>query len=84
MDEYIQSLSIRDTLDVVPIKYVSGHNLLPGKWSLNVNREPYCTIRQFKEYYCVRRYLQNRLSFEPLNTYYLVIHWATVRLMFIF
>ena len=41
-------------------------------------------ISKFNERYFVRGGIQKRLSTKPLNSYYPVVQWATVRLMLIF
>ena len=64
-------------------KSVSGHNLLPGTWSFKCKRKHNWIIRKFNAQYCVRGDVQKRLSLKPLNSYYPVVQWATVRLMLI-
>ena len=49
-----------------------------------VKRKPEWTIKKFKAQYCVRGDIQKRLSPKPLNLYYPVVQWATVKLMLIF
>ena len=62
-------------------KSVADQNVLPGTWSFNFKRTRDWIIRKFKAQYCVRGYIQKRLSPKPLNSYYPVVQWATVRLM---
>ena len=45
--------------------------------------KPDWKIIKFKARYCVRGDFQKRLSHKPPNTYSKVVHWDTVRLMFI-
>ena len=42
------------------------------------------TIRRFNACYCARGVVQNRLPPEPLETYYPVLQWDTVRMLLIF
>ena len=83
MDDEIPSLMRRDTWEIVSRKSVTDQNLLPGIWSLKCKRKPDLTIRKFKARYCLRGDIQKRLSPKPLNSYYPVVQWATVRLMLI-
>ena len=83
MDDEIQSLMRRYTWDIVSRKSVADHNVLPGTWSFKCKRKPDWTIRKFKARYCVRGDIQKVLSPKPLNSYYTVLQWATVRLMLI-
>ena len=46
-------------------------------------RKPDWSIRIFKAQYCVRRYIHKRLYPKPLNSYYPVVQWATVRVVLI-
>ena len=39
MDDEIQSLMRRDTLEIVSRKSVDDHNMLPGTWSLKCKRK---------------------------------------------
>ena len=64
-------------------KSIADPNVLPGAWSFKCDRKPDWTIRKFKARYCVRGDIQKRLSPKPLNSYYTVLQWATVRLMLI-
>ena len=48
MDDEIQSLMRRDTLEIVLRKSVADHNVLPGTWSFKCKRKPDWTIRKFK------------------------------------
>ena len=73
----------RDTWDIVSRKSVAYHNVLPEIWSFNCKRNPDKKIRKFKARYCVRGDIKNMLSPKPLNLYYPVVQWATVRLMLI-
>ena len=57
MDDGIQSLTIRDTWEIVLRKSVADHNVLPGTWSFKCKRKPDWTIRKFKAQYCVRGYI---------------------------
>ena len=83
MDDKIQSLTRRDTWEIVLRKSVADHNVLPGTWSFKSKRKPDGTIRKFKARYCVRGDVQKRMSHKPLNLYDTVVQWATVRLMLI-
>ena len=83
MDDVIQSIMRRDTWEIVSRKSVADHNVLPGTWSFKCKRKSDWTIRKFKARYCVRGYIQKRLSPKPLNSYSPVVQWATVRLMLI-
>ena len=83
MDDEIQSLMRREKWEIFLRKSVADHNVLPGTWSFKCNRKPDWTIRKFKARYCVRRDIQKILSPKPLNPYYPVVQWATVRLMLI-
>ena len=84
MDDEIQSLTRRDTWEIVLRKSVADYNVLPGTRSFKCKRKPYWTIRKFKARYFVRGDIQKRLSPKPLNSYSPVAQWATVRLMLIF
>ena len=84
MDDEIKSLMRRDTWEIVSIKSVAYHNMLPGTWSLKCKRKPDLKISKFKARYCVRGDIQKILSPKPLNSYSPVVQWATVRLMLIF
>ena len=84
MDDEIQSLTRRETWEIVLRKSVADHNVLPVTWYFKCKRKPYWTIRKFKARYCVRGDIQKRLSPKPLNSYSPVVQWATVRLMLIF
>ena len=79
----IQSLTRRDTGDIVSKKSVDDHNVLPGTWSFKCKRKPDWKIRKFKARYCVRGDIQKRLSPKTLKSYYPVFQWDTVRLMLI-
>ena len=90
MDEYfkamydkIQIIMKRNTWDIVLRNSIADHNVLPGTWYFKCKRKPDWTIRKFKARYCVRGVIQKRLSPKPLNSYYTVVQWATVRLMLI-
>ena len=83
MDDEIQSLLRRDTWEIVSRKSVADHNVLPGTWSFKCRRKPDWKIRKFKAQYCVRGGFQKILSHKPLDLYYTVVQWATVRLMLI-
>ena len=83
MDDKIQSIMRRDTWEIVSRKSVADHNVLPGSWSFKCKRKPDWTIRKFKARCCVRGDIQKRLSPKPLNSYYPVVQWDTVRLMLI-
>ena len=41
MDDEIQSLTRRDTWDIVSMKSVVDHNMLPRTWSLKCKRKIY-------------------------------------------
>ena len=62
---------------------VDDCNVLPGTWSFKFKRKPDWTISKFKARYCLRGGVQKRLSPKPLNSYSSVVHWPTVRLLFI-
>ena len=64
-------------------KSVADTNVLPGTWSFKRKRKPDWKIRKFREQYCVRGDIQKRLYPKPLDLYYTVVQWATVRLMLI-
>ena len=64
-------------------KSVADHNVLPGTWSFKCKRKPDWKVRKFKARYCVRGDIQKRLYPKPLDLYYPVVQWATVRLMLI-
>ena len=83
MDDEIQSLTRRDTWEIVLRESVADHNVLPGTWSFKCKSKPDWKIRKFKALYCVREYIQKRLSPKPLNLYSTVVQWDTVRLMLI-
>ena len=51
--------------------------MLPETWYFKCKRKPDWNIREFKAPYCVRVGVHN----DPLNLYYPVVKWATVRLM---
>ena len=57
VDDEIQSLMGRDTLDIVSRKSVSDHNVLPGTWSFKCKRISYWNIREFKALYYVGGYV---------------------------
>ena len=57
--------------------------MIPGTWSFKCKKKHDWKIRKFKARYYVIRDIQKRLSPKPLNSYYLVVQWATVRLMLI-
>ena len=65
------------------MKYVTDHNVLPVTWSSKCKSKTYWTIKKFKKLYCVRGDFYNILYIEPLNQYYQVLKWTTVRLIFI-
>ena len=83
MDDEIQSLTRRETWEIVLRKSDADQNVLPGTWSFKCKRKPDWTIRKFKALYCVRGDIQKRLSPKPLNSYSPVVQWDTVRLMLI-
>ena len=62
---------------------VSDYNLIPVTCSFKCKWKPGWTIRKFKSGYCVRGDAHKRLSHKPLNLYYLVVQWSTVRLVLI-
>ena len=78
MYDKIQSLIRRDTWEVVPRNSVSDHNMIIGTWYLHCKRKYDWTTRKFKSGYCIREYLQKRLSPETLNSYSTVVQWVTV------
>ena len=84
MDDEIQSLTRRDTWEIVSRTSVADHNILPGTWSINCKRKSYSKTSKLKALYFVRGHIQNRLSPKPLNSYSAVVQRATVSLMFIF
>ena len=73
----------RDTWQIFLWSSIYDHTVLPGTCSLKCKRKHDWTIRKFKARYCVRKDIQKRLSPKPLNSYYPVVQWATVRLMLI-
>ena len=83
MDDEIQSLMKRDTLEIVSRKSVADKNMLPGTWYFKCKRKRDWTSRTLKARYCVRVDIQKRLSPKPLNSYSPVVQWSTVRLMLI-
>ena len=83
MDDEIQSIMIRDIWEIVSRKSVADQNVLPGTWYSRYKRKPHWKIRKFKARYCVRGDIQKRLSPKPLNSYYPVVQWETVKLMLI-
>ena len=80
----INILTRRDTWDIVSRKSISDQNVLPGTWYFKYKNKPDWNIRKFKARYCDIRYVQKRLSPEPLNWYSPVLHCYTVRFVFIF
>ena len=68
MDDGIQSLTKRDTWEIVLRKSIADHNVLPGIWSFKYKRKPDWKIRKFKARYCVRGDIQKQLSTKPLNS----------------
>ena len=62
-------------------KSVADLNLFSGTWSFKCKRETDWIIIKFKANYYVRGGVQKRPYSEPLNSYYPVIHWNTVRLV---
>ena len=46
MDDEIQSITRRETWEMVLRKSVADHNVLPGTWSVKCNRKPDWTIRK--------------------------------------
>ena len=84
MDDEIQSLTRRETWDIVSRNSVSDNNVLPGTWYFKCKRKPDWTIRKFKAQYCVRWDIQKKMSPKTLNLYSPVVQWATVRLILIF
>ena len=83
MDDEIQSITRRDTREIVSRKSVADHNVLPETWYFKCKRKPDWKIRKFKAQYCVRRDIQKIFCPKHLNSYYPVVQWATVRLMLI-
>ena len=83
MYDVIQSLMRKYTWEIVSRKSVADQNVLPVTWSLKCKRKHDWTISKFKARYCVGGDIQKRLSPKPLNLYYPVVQWATVRLMLI-
>ena len=83
MDDEIQIIMRRDKWEIVLRKLIADHNVIPGTWSFKFSRKPDWKISKFKARYCVRGDIQKRLSTKPLNSYYPVVQWATVRLMLI-
>ena len=83
MDHYFQSLMINNKWEIVSSNSIADHNVLPETCYFKCKRNPDWTIRIFKARYCVRGDIQKRLFPEPLNSYFLVVQWATARLMFI-
>ena len=57
--------------------------MLPGTWSFKCKRKHDWTISKFKARYFVKGDIQKRLPPKPLNSYYIVLQWATVRLLLI-
>ena len=84
MDDEIQSLTRSEKWEIVSRKSVADHNVLPGTCSFKCKRKPDWTIRKIKARYCVRGDIQKRFSPKPMNSYYSVVQWSTVRLMLIF
>ena len=48
MDDYIQNLMRRDTLDIVSMKSVADRDVIPGTWSFKCKSKPDWTISKFK------------------------------------
>ena len=76
----------KDTWEIVSRKSVADQNVLPGTWSFKCKRKPDRKIRKFKAQYFVRGDFKKRLynNNKPLNLYYTVVKWDTVRLMLIY
>ena len=83
MDDEIQSLMRRETWVIVSRKSIADHNVLPGSWYFKCKRKPDWKIRKLYAQYFVRGDIQKRMYPKPLNSYYPVVQWATVRLMLI-
>ena len=73
INDEIQSLTRRDTLEIVLRKSVDDHNVLPVTWYFKFKSKPDWTVRKFKAQYCVRGDIQKRLSPKPLNSYFPVV-----------
>ena len=73
MDDEIQSLTRRETWEIVSRESVADHNVLPGTWYFKCKRKTDWKIREFKALYCVIRDVQKRLYPKPLNSYYPVV-----------
>ena len=58
MDDEIQSLTRRDTWEIVSRKSVADHNVILGTWYFKCKRKPDWTVRKFKAQYCVRGDIQ--------------------------
>ena len=82
-DDEFQYLIRRDTWEIVSSKSVADNNVLPGTWYFRRKRKPDRKTRKFNVLYCVRGGVQKILSPEHLNSYYPVVQWVKVRLMFI-
>ena len=66
MDDEVQSLIRRYTLEDFPRNFAANHIILPGTWSFKCKRDHDGTIRKSKARYFVREYFQNILSPDPL------------------
>ena len=75
---------IKDTWEIFPKNSASNNNMLPVRWSFKCKSKTYWTISKFKVRYFVRGGVQGRTYIEPLNSYYPVLQWDKVRLIFIF
>ena len=69
MDDEIQSLTRRETWEIVLRKSVADHYVLPGTWSFKRKRKPDWKIRKFKAGYCVKGDIQKILYPKTLNSY---------------
>ena len=83
MDDEIRSLIRRETQEIVPRKSVYGHNFLLRTQSFKYKRKPDWNIRILKAQYCVIVDVQNRLSPEPLNSYYPLVQGTKVMLVLV-
>ena len=80
MNDEIQSLTSRDTWEILLRKSVADHNVLPGTWSIKCKSKPDWEIRKFKAQYCVRRDIQKILFPKLLILYkYSKIYGGIIR-----
>ena len=84
MTEEITNLVKQQTWDVIQ-KYEipEGAKIIPGTWYFKWKRFPNGSFQKSKSRFCVRVYIQKRLSSVPMNTYDPVVQWSMVRLILV-